>query len=141
MKTRGRPPGSAQLGHPTPRHKITGLHEAGLESRATTSWSWPDLVVTTSPQASPMQPPGASQSTAQALERAGSCPAHQLLVATQEQRAQPSCMISVSMLSPPLHRVALGAPEAPGLSRKDCDSPLLVLDPVSPTSFRPTERQ
>lgn len=41
----------------------------------------------------------------------------------------------------PLHRVVLGAPEAPGLSRRDCDSPLLVLDPVSPTSFQPTERQ
>lgn len=101
-----------------PRHKITGLPEAGREPRATTSWSWPDLAGTMSPQARPTQPPGASQSTTHALDRAGLCPPHQLLPATQAQSPWASRILSVSMLSS-LRRVALSTPEAPGLTRKD----------------------
>lgn len=63
-----------------PRHKITGLHKAGLKPRATTSWSWPDLVVTATPQAGPKQPPGVSQSTTNnTLNREGPRPSHQLI--------------------------------------------------------------
>lgn len=140
VKTRGQPPGSAQLGHPTPRQN----------HRAARSWAevqshnlmvlarlGGDNVTTGPPYAAPWRLPVHSPcfGEGRSLPSSPTAPGH----TGAEGLAQLHYLCFYAQF--PLHRVALGVPEAPGLSRKDCDSPPLVLDPVSPTSFRPTERQ
>lgn len=110
VEIRGQPPGSVPLGHPAPRHKITGLHKAGLKPRATTSWSWPDLVVTVPPQARPKQPPGASQSTTKTLNREGPHPPHQLIPPHRSRVPDPAAF-SVFLCTGPTAQSGLRYPQ------------------------------
>lgn len=125
MEIRGQPPGSVPLGHPAPRHKITGLHNAGLKPRATTSWSWPDLVVTASPQARPKQPPGASQSTSNTLNKEGSRPPHQLIPPHRSGTAGQAAF-SASLYSVPTAQSGLGCPQKLKVCQESPMTPLIL---------------